>query len=465
MSTFSERLFFAWELNHHNRCLSNHALLKVMLTAVVEDGLAGDFRDRFSRRVIDSALLPPNNRADSGRSDLLRDYQQLLKEWGFVWASDEGFRVSPLGEMLLQGSPEAAIQFAVLRFQYPNGYKQRFPASWPWLCTEPERPNQNWAEYLASAGVRVRPAVIVARLLLAGSVRGLVHELTAVDIRDRLFRIISEPNSDDDLLSQYLAPPDLGYTAGSTPAIRNANEWIRAIAATGLFEMSMNGRLVRLRLIDARRSALESLLQEIMSEPLWVPTASAGPFEQSWFSHSQAPNRGSAEPENSGSQFRSAAGTTSSVITLRPHGRVRVISAPATPPIGYDSAAAQLRQRSSELVHEVVVNALAQSLRKQGLEPMSDPNSVDLLVRHANSVRIYEVKSIEGSDWSNRLRLAVGQILEYQSRYLVQEGSLPDTTIVLSRVIVIPAHLKSHLCRLGISILAFDGDGFVELSV
>ena len=200
------QIYFSWELNHHNAYLANHDLLRVMLTAVKEAGTETGFRKEFARR-LSATGLPDNVRSDSKRSDLWRDYQQLLKEWNLVSFGRKEVHLSALGELALDVSLPNAIALAVFRFQYPNPYKRRFP-KWPRKSQEPAVDESDWCAYLSRHGVALRPAVVIARLLSAAAGRTRIPQISASDIRDRLFRITREPYSDDELLDRYLAPAD-----------------------------------------------------------------------------------------------------------------------------------------------------------------------------------------------------------------------------------------------------------------
>jgi len=106
---------------------------------------------------------------------------------------------------------------------------------------------------------------------------------------------------------------------------------------------------------------------------------------------------------------------------------------------------------------------LAAHLSQQGVEISSDPDSVDLFGEHSGIATIYEVKSVEGPDWRDRVRLAVGQVLEYQSRFERDKGLFPIPVVVLSREVEVPGYLKLHLRRLGIGLLARCDRGFKDL--
>lgn len=457
MPTFRRSaLYFAWELNHHNKYLADAQLLRAMLGAVRDAGGAEDFRAEFSARLIESGL-PANVRADSNRSDLWRDYQQLLKEWSLVREIGSEFRLSALGEVALEVSLQQAVALAVFRFQYPNAYKRKFPL-WPRNSRPAEKEGVNWSHYLARKGVSIRPALVIARLLLASDGGRRVAELSVPQLRDRLFRLTTEPDTDEELLDIYHQPPDSDWMPKTT---RNASEWVRALVATGLFVADSGSQ--SLRICESRRADLLLLVERIGAEPLWKPEAETSvPIAdevEDWFEHTQAPSQAPITaapvsdpplPRRAGQAERSAR------IHTRPYARSRRYPTDPVLSTGFDSISAIARQRASEQLHEDIVQALAASLEKQRLSPEQDPDSVDLLVRGPDYIEIFEVKTIERSDWIGRMRLAAGQLLEYQSRLVQMNQASPRLTMVLSRRVELGTPLVLHYQRIGIRIVAYS---------
>lgn len=429
-----------------------------MLQAVRDVGSSPDFRSEFSARLTLTGL-PANVRSDSQRSDLWRDYQQLLKEWSFVHSDGERFRLSAVGELALQGSIEEALALAVFRFQYPNGYKLRYPK---WSRTTPPEPREgnDWSQYLHANGVQIRPAVVIARLLLVQSDVRQIERITADDIQSRLFRIIREPASDEELLDSFFQPPDRDWAPHTK---RNASEWLRAIAATGLFRRESDSGAVSLE--RSKRDLLTQVMQVVAAEPRWIPPAgdNAPPDEigRDWFGHSQG-LRGAAQDRIAAKASGESAGRVGVArIELRPHARRhRYLLSERVAPAGFDSVAAEVQRQAAEQLHDDILCSLASWLRAKGYEPQEDPNSIDLLVCAGQYVEIFEVKTIERANWAERVRLAIGQVLEYQSRFHYERGVLAKTTIVLSRRIPIEGWIASHLERLGINLLVMNGTEF-----
>jgi hypothetical protein len=457
-------LYFAWELNHHNVYLANPALLTAMLRAVSECGGSANFREEFSKHLIATGL-PGNVRSDSNRSDLWRDYQQLLKEWSLVSDHESGFRLSALGELALDGAQQSALGLAVFRFQYPNPYKRRYP-KWSRLSPPGPRGDPDWSEYLSVNGVCVRPALLVARLLMAADRKRRVSQLSKDDIRDRLFRVTTEPNSDEELLDLYFETP---LTDWAQHTKRNAEEWMRSLVATGLFAYTSGS--AGITIVESRRDSLAELINIISSEPHWTPSESSNARSDAtaadWFQHSQGLCLPMSDPvirTLPRAVATSSASPAASEILTRPYARrARYQATDTGSSPGFDSAAAIARQRAADQLHQDVVDALANHLRVRGLTPEEDPNSVDMLVCRGEVVEIFEVKTVERTSWSDRLRLAVGQLLEYQSRLFQSRGVLPQTTLVLSRPIPFESWQRDHFRRLGITVIAFQAGTFVTV--
>ncbi|MGI4788886.1 MAG: hypothetical protein ACRYFS_08545 [Janthinobacterium lividum] len=75
----------------------------------------------------------------------------------------------------------------------------------------------------------------------------------------------------------------------------------------------------------------------------------------------------------------------------------------------YNASLAGERHR----LHNLMVVYIAQICASNGAEVYDDPNTVDLLVLFSNSEFLVEVKTVTPRNFVNRLRLALGQVLQY----------------------------------------------------
>lgn len=102
---------------------------------------------------------------------------------------------------------------------------------------------------------------------------------------------------------------------------------------------------------------------------------------------------------------------------------------PARDPFEFDPAAIERGLRAHMTTQQAVANA-ARAYGYEVLSPGPGDPSFDLAWRDSTNVTVVEVKSLTGTNESGQIRLALGQVLDYQHR-LEEAGDVVRPVIAL----------------------------------
>ena len=83
------------------------------------------------------------------------------------------------------------------------------------------------------------------------------------------------------------------------------------------------------------------------------------------------------------------------------------------------------------MLHDQIVKELGTRLVHAGYVVQFDPNSVDLLALRDGRMAIFEIKTVSPRTAVGRIRLGVGQLVEYRRRAQRQYGQAPECVLVL----------------------------------
>lgn len=94
---------------------------------------------------------------------------------------------------------------------------------------------------------------------------------------------------------------------------------------------------------------------------------------------------------------------------------------------------------------------------------MDDPSSVDLLATLSNTETIFEVKTVTIKSLPHRMRLGVGQLLEYRYRRQVELDNRPTALLVISSTVTLPQWMINFFEQeLSVGLLGFgESENFV----
>jgi hypothetical protein len=93
------------------------------------------------------------------------------------------------------------------------------------------------------------------------------------------------------------------------------------------------------------------------------------------------------------------------------------------------------KRKDRTRLHEMIVGEIAQQCKKIGAEVFEDPSSTDLIIKKGGQEVIVEVKTVTRRNFSHRIRLGIGQLLEYQYRRRLQTQKEPGIVLAISTML------------------------------
>ena len=379
--------------------------------------------------LIANGLWTANVRTDSGQPDAWRDYQQALSELGLMYSQEvlPIITPTPLGLALLDRSMgfSEIMTLQALRMQYPNGHHVMIMAAQRAELAGTAYANvRSFADLHARAGVMIRPAVVVWRVLRRLTELGSAPELTVTEFESYLMRCST--NAD---FAACAAAIDAARRGGATLSRlgsrqrRNAQDWIKFLALTSIFSVT-DGRQPVLSLsgFGAQHVAELDEICTALENPttFWQPGAALPADRLRWYSQYggvdlAVPELPGVEPgalEEDDLRGAFEDGVTGGKIELRAFEGIQL---PAPPTAGHTIQSVYRAElsNSAHRLHDQMVLLIAETCRAKGAAVFEDPASVDLLVQHEQREFIVEVKSVTPRNFIARLRYALGQVLHY----------------------------------------------------
>lgn len=472
---------FSWSLSQHiNRAVSEPILLFEMLKAAYIYGETANADQLITQYL--SSYLPPNIREDAGKPQIWRDYQQVLADLGLIVSTrfTEKVIVTPIGMMWLDGSIGYSEMLTTqsLAFQYPNGQKQDISTRLANLLLENSivKPNTR-TELDLLFGIKMKPAVLLLRLLL--TLQSL--PLATAYISDKecagiLVGIAS--NSDWQIaLSRLINARESRLPLEIDKAVlRHIQEWYAWLNATDFFETerTRNGRYLKLSSIALKNiESVQMLCQHHeQEETFWLPDEYTSiSFGISWFSRYGNPDTDSqwyspdygedyitsnyidgvegeaAQPpaviDQSMRQWREGINLQPYQFEQRPEIKITQF---LSQNIDIESIEQSHKKRQENTrLHESIVRLIAQKLQFQGFSVMEDKQSVDLLAIRDEVQAIFEIKTVNNKNLPVRMRLGIGQLLEYRYRRSLQIPYPPISILVISSMASLPSWMFGYL--------------------
>lgn len=449
---------YTWPLTQHMGVVNLRNVRNILWAAATYSNTL-DPAAEINNYIIANRLLTPNIRRDTGQPDAWRDYQQILSELGFIYSTEVVRRITltPLGlaylDDLVGFSEVMALQ--VLRYQYPNGHKLMIaPSLRRSLEATALAGVVTFAELQHLTGVQLRPAVLVWGVLRQLGARGEVPELTLDEIQSYLMRCSSHADTgacaDAVVCARHSGPRLAGVPRGR----RNAQDWIRFLLTTPLFE-GRSGREPSVRISSYAAGWEEDIdrmclaLQQPTS--FWVPGVLDTADRISWYAHFGQLDLGiplipapaaanlsrpqewcgvaREEDIDEGREVGPSVGR----IQLRTFNPAALGSlereVPARGAFTIDSSYDAGMAREANCLHDRIVALIGSTCRSRGAQVWDDPDSVDLLAAFQGQEFIIEVKTVTPRNFVRRLRYALGQLLHYD--YLRSgECSVPRRKVI-----------------------------------
>lgn len=428
--------------------------------------------DRITAHLLERNLLTPNIRQDAGRAQTWRDYQQVLAELGLIVSTrfTDRITITPAGLMWLDGmfGYSELITTQCLRYQYPNGHKQDIS---PALRTalEPRKTPipLTRTELDASSGVLIKPAVLILRILLQLLLAGdsnphLTHE-------ECLAALVPTKNNAEWPIAlerlRYIRQTDVDVT--DIRRIRHIQEWFRLLSLCDIFSLSRQGIGLSPVAIQDSETLVQLCDYHENTSSFWVvPAGSVRDLALSWFGYYGNPDIASEWliPEElkdleylrqnypGGVEEPEEWEMAGKVVSWSPEIRLHAFQEQPMPTSwqrgDFDAeriAHGYLKRQRSTRLHQQIVELLAERLQRMGYTISEDPLSVDLLAAKDGSEAIIEVKTVTLRTISNRMRLGVGQLLEYRYRRRIQQGKEPAGVLVVGSHTSFPDWFSDYL--------------------
>lgn len=442
---------YNWQLTQHMGMVDSASLSALLEAADLFKG-APDFSQCVSSYMANLSMFSENIRSDSGHSDTWRDYQQILSELGLIVSttltSTLNLNITPAGLLFLDGEMSYSEMMATqaLRYQYPNGYKG-IPNQAK-AYAQARGINKRWM-LDKTHGVRIKPAVLIIRTLLALYEENPTNAvLTAAECATALVPV---KNHDNPLLGyenlKYIRAN--GVLTHDQVLRRSCAEWFSLLLQTGL---AIGGRQ-ELRL---SQYAIENLFQiddicsihETNQDEYRFPKGQeSDSFD--WFVYYGSPDTSTMSQHVEILSPIQGDGFTidhTEIISGTTSGDLRLVdfsTPPSSPSFNpninerhYSPDAIRLgiqRRTKAGRRHEELVGIARQRMIEADFKVFKS-DAVDLLGIRDDKCLIVEAKTITKKNLVSQTRKGLMQLGEYRYRYLTEaEGhQKPETLLLLS---------------------------------
>lgn len=400
--------------------------------------------------LVGNGILTANFRADSQQVDAWRDYQQILSELGLIFSTaiSNELLLTPVSVAFVDGtiSFEELLTLQLFKYQYPNGHKTQISPSLRNSFPDAAFNYESVAHMQASNGIQIRPAVLVWTVLIQLYQKGTDPSVSVDEMQRYLVR--ATRNSDASACTAAIIASRAGRLSYEplARARRNMQDWMKLLGATPLFKLVDD----RLYLSDYSVNNIDELrdMCQALSNPktFWMPVGTT--YKWDWFAYygnidlsvSLIPNTENLAVQNIAQQQLDFDEDdillpTEREVKLQPFSAIqhsdasgnrrRIVSE-------YDYSKSQ----KGRILHDSMVNLIAQRCTANGASVFSDPKTVDLCARYSGYEYLIEVKSITPSNFIARLRYAIGQVHQYN--YLLPHTYSKNRRLVLAFTAEIP---------------------------
>jgi len=473
-----------WTFTHHAIGLTSNNLYHLLYAAYINAGKTRP-REAINHYLADQGILTRNIREGRGE-DAWRDYQQIAAELGLIYSTKlvPELKLTTMGIQYIDQSLayKEVLTAQALKYQYPNGHKNdistRLRAELE--SNKIEAPN-SLIDLQISKGVLLKPAVLILRLLI--ELRKIGEEdAISVDECQKVCVPVSRNNqwslalkSLVDLRKGRISLPEEGMR-------RNVQDWFSFLAKTSIFEEKTGGESTEIKLSKAFINGplnMDTLCAEQEAPAsFWVPKSTTD-GRIGWFDFYGSINlfadyvepdssitpeyirenyvKGHEEGEEENYEdFLSSTPTSISEVPFK--SKKASAEKEVKVPDAESIRAGIEKRRERTLLHEIIVREIAEQCSKIGAQVFEDPLSTDLLVRLGDQEVIVEVKTVTRRNFCHRIRLGVGQLLEYQYRRKIQTHTKPDMVLAISTTLPREAWLLDFLTSdLNIGLLCRNG--------
>lgn len=451
---------FSWSLNHHIGPVAKPETMFSMLQAAYIYGNNHNYSDLIDHYLEEQDLLTRNIRTDAGKSQTFRDYQQVLSELGLIISTTltrDFVQLTPIGLMWLDGliGYSELITTQALRYQYPNGHKRDLSSTVKEALLKSKIQYTTRTELDAAFGVMIKPAVLILRILLELQHKDSNPGLSVRECVTALFPVKRNIDWQQGIAHLTAIRVNTQPLVSEGRELRHVQEWFRLLGFTDIFQVADGA-------ISLKAKAKENVdwLYDLCNyhenlSSFWIPPQDSQQYGFSWFNYyggidiqdqwllpdissdkdyaEQNYSQGINEPDDEAyvkdiflnPQPFNPIDFTNMVTNVHPVN-VRKITE------------GHIKRQKNTRLHEQIVNEIATRLTAAGYEVQEDRQSIDLLATKHERETIIEVKTINRRNLFTRLRLGVGQLLEYRYRRQIQTNERPDAVLVLSSKPALP---------------------------
>lgn len=450
---------YSWPITQHAAGFNDASILGMLSCALPFEGRT-DVGREITSLIVAAGLLTENVR--DGVADAWRDYQQLLAELGLIYST----RVSPnvqlteLAKSYIGGDVDYSSMMGMqsFRYQYPNGQKYTLQAAQRASLAGSRFQNaQNQIDLHVDAGVMIRPAILLLRVLYELHLVGDNAPLRLEEIRQ--FVLPSRNNSEwPQCVFEIQRSRSLGSINGggeTDRTRRNLQDWFKLLKQNIFFKTdgsrSIGLSSFALSNLENVRSILGS--GEDLSN-FWIPLDSSVEQQISWFgwfgrfgdmtTHVEASDYrvndiDEADVENWDEDDVPGPATLPVVLSDIDEdallNRKEFTFGMSSSQLADNVMRGAMKRYAKHILHDEIVAEFSRKFKAQGAKVVSDPNTVDLLVFWGERSALFEVKTVSYKNIQSRLRLALGQVEEYSFRLFKEHGLSPDKCVILNRTI------------------------------
>jgi hypothetical protein len=454
---------YSWTLSHHAAGFNEPAIQALLKCALPFSGQRAN-RHNINELFQREGVLTENVRDNV--PDAWRDYQQLLPELGLMVSTKlaKEIRITSLGHFLLAGDIlfREAVTMQVLRYQYPNGFKETAAAA------------------QIKAGVMMKPGLLLLRILLTLAEADPQASLSVDDCLTCLLPLKRNVDWPAGFAALQARGGDSTRADVDDRTRRNVSDWFKLLASSDLFRMRPGGRLALSTFSSEHSKALVGLCDsEEQQAAFWVPRDLSASDRLRWFDYfgslsvrvqSALGLTMAADQKELGTDEADDAEPVQSAhivlgdIDFDHFGRATELRCNGDlDEIARRLLAGAQKRHAKSLEHDRIVRGLAAYFRDQGAIVKHDPNSIDLYVRWPKlGSAIFEIKTVTSRSLQQRLRGAIGQVQEYAFRLGPATADTPDKVIVVNALID-EGHWSKRFVTdyLGIALLCISPDGYV----
>lgn len=413
---------------------------------------------QITNLMVAAELLTENVR--DGEASAWRDYQQVLAELGLIYSTRicRAIRLTELGKSFVATDVNYSSMMGMqsFRYQYPNGQKFVLQDALKAEIAHSKYDKvQNQIELHTSAGVLIRPAILILRVLYQLYLSGDDRPLSLDEVAK--FLLPSKKNSEWPICvtevanSRATGVNEIRHDV--TKSRRNLQDWFKLLRENPFFYTD-GSRYIGLSEFAFNNTdrVLEIIFTGEDLKNFWIPTGYSVEDQMEWFSwfgkfgevivpveaaeFSSAEEEYNAEEETEEDYVRETLPVTLAEVDEDALLNKKGFSFnPDANEVARNVAKGSMKRYAKHVLHDEIVAEFSKKFKAQGAKVVSDPNSVDLLVFWGEKSALFEVKTVNYRSMQSRLRLALGQVEEYSFRLHKDHGLKPDRCVILNRSI------------------------------